>query len=59
MESEMTLFKVQNKYTNAIYDVLAFDNVKRKVTLRRPDNTVFSIDISEYRCYYYELRKDV
>ena len=55
----MTLFKVRNKYTNAIYDVLAFDNVKRKVTLRRPDNTVFSIDISEYRCYYYELRKDV
>lgn len=55
----MILFKVQNKYTNAIYDVLAFDNVKRKVTLRRPDNSEFSIDMSEYRCYYRELREDM
>ena len=54
----MTLFKVQNKYTNAIYDVLAFDNVKRKVILKRPNGIVFSIDISEYRCYYRELRED-
>ena len=55
----MILFKVQNKYTNAIYDVLAFDNVKRKVILKRQDNTEFSIDISEYRCYYRELREDL
>lgn len=51
------LFKVINKYTGGSYDVLKFDTVHRKVTLRRSNGSVFEIDMAEYRCYYKVVDK--
>lgn len=51
------LFKVINKYKGCIYDVVFFDTVNRKVRLRRPDGSIFEIDMSEYRCYYRVVGK--
>lgn len=50
-----SLFKVQNKYTGKMYDVLSFNTVSREVTLRRGDGSVFTIAMAEYTCYYREI----